>query len=60
MQWNNLADFLAMGGYGSFVWSAYGLTAVILAAMTAAGLKRLGDARRELAAAEKVDLAGDR
>jgi heme exporter protein D len=59
MQWNNLADFLAMGGYGSFVWSAYGLTAAILAAMTAAGLKRLGDARRELAAAEKVDLAGD-
>lgn len=25
-----MADFLAMGGYAFFVWSAYGLVAVVL------------------------------
>jgi heme exporter protein D len=60
MHWNNLADFLAMGGYGGFVWSAYGLTALMLAAMTVASLKQLRAARRELAAAEKTGLEGRR
>ncbi len=26
----NLQEFLQMGGYGAYVWSAYGLTAVVL------------------------------
>jgi heme exporter protein D len=25
-----MAEFLAMGGYGSFVWPAYGVTAVVV------------------------------
>jgi heme exporter protein D len=25
----SLQDFLAMGGYGAYVWSAYGITAVV-------------------------------
>ncbi|CDO59536.1 hypothetical protein BN1012_Phect1322 [Candidatus Phaeomarinobacter ectocarpi] len=25
-----MADFLAMGGYGSFVWPAYGVTALVV------------------------------
>lgn len=27
----NWGDFFAMGGYGAYVWSAYGITAVVLA-----------------------------
>jgi heme exporter protein CcmD len=27
----NLRDFLHMGGYGGFVWTAYGLTTLVLA-----------------------------
>jgi len=27
----DLQEFLKMGGYAGFVWSAYGLTAVVLA-----------------------------
>lgn len=27
-----MATFLAMGGYASFVWSAYGITAIVLLA----------------------------
>jgi heme exporter protein D len=28
MNWGSLENFLAMGGYGFFVWSAYGVTAL--------------------------------
>jgi len=27
-----LREFLAMGGYGAYVWSAYGITALVLVA----------------------------
>jgi heme exporter protein D len=30
MSFHSLADFLAMGGHGPFVWSAYGLSFVVL------------------------------
>jgi len=26
----NLHDFITMGGYGGYVWSAYGIAAVVL------------------------------
>ncbi|MBS1129921.1 MAG: heme exporter protein [Proteobacteria bacterium] len=29
--WNSFADFLAMGGYGFYVWGSFGLTALIMA-----------------------------
>jgi len=29
--WNSLGDFLAMGGYGLYVWGSFGLTALIMA-----------------------------
>lgn len=32
MQWTSAAEFFAMGGYGLYVWGAYGVTAVLLAA----------------------------
>jgi heme exporter protein D len=31
MQWGNLENFLAMGGYGFYVWSAYGMTVALIA-----------------------------
>jgi heme exporter protein D len=34
--WSSLADFLAMGGYGRYVWGAFGVTALALAAELAA------------------------
>ncbi len=30
MQWNGLEGFLAMGGYGAYVWGAYGVTVVLM------------------------------
>lgn len=31
MQWGSISEFLAMGGYGFYVWSAYLVTAAALA-----------------------------
>lgn len=32
MVWNSFADFMAMGGYGLYVWGSFGVTAAVLAA----------------------------
>ena len=29
--WNSFADFLAMGGYGLYVWGSFGATVLIMA-----------------------------
>jgi len=31
MNWGSVAEFLAMGGYGLYVWGAYGVTVLALA-----------------------------
>jgi len=35
-----MADFLAMGGYGGYIWGAYGVTFLLLAIEVALLLKR--------------------
>ncbi len=30
IHWNSFSDFLAMGGYGVYVWGSFGVTAVIM------------------------------
>ena len=42
-------NYLAMGGYGIFVWPAYALTAVILVGMLVTTLRRLRALQSELA-----------
>jgi heme exporter protein D len=29
--WNSFSDFIAMGGYGFYVWGSFGATALVLA-----------------------------
>ncbi len=36
-----LAEFIAMSGYGEFVWSAYGFTLAVLAINFAAAVRSL-------------------
>lgn len=31
IHWNSFSDFLAMGGYGLYVWGSFGATALIMA-----------------------------
>ena len=30
IHWNSFSDFLAMGGYGVYVWGSFGVTALIM------------------------------
>lgn len=32
MNWGSAAEFFAMGGYAGYVWSAYGVTALVIVA----------------------------
>ena len=31
MQWGSVGEFIAMGGYGGYVWGAFGVTFVLMA-----------------------------
>jgi len=31
MNWHGMGDFLAMGGYGLYVWGSFGMTALAIA-----------------------------
>ena len=48
------ADFFAMGGHALYVWSAYGITAVLIAGEIAAVRVRLRNARQQLRATGEV------
>ena len=45
-----LRDFFAMGGYGAFVWPAFGASALVLGWLWVSSLRRLRGLERELAA----------
>jgi heme exporter protein D len=51
MNWTSPADFFAMGGYGLYVWGAYGVTAACMALDPILAARRhrraLGEAARD-------------
>jgi len=49
---SSLSSFLEMGGYGGFVWPAFGLTAAVLLALLGESLHRLRTGQRALALLE--------
>jgi heme exporter protein D len=58
MRWTSLAEFLAMGGYGAFVWPAFAAAAAVLIGLGLDSHRRLRAAKADLAAAEREQ--GDR
>jgi len=48
MSWNSPAEFFAMGGYALYVWSSFGMCAVLLALEPALVRHRQQAARRSL------------
>jgi len=47
MKWASVSDFLAMGGYGFYVWGSYLVTAAIIAVEIFLLVSRNRAARRE-------------
>ena len=49
-----LGAFLAMGGYGAYVWSAYAITGLILGLLVVASLRARRSMRASLDEAEQA------
>ena len=49
MQWGSWENFWAMGGYGFYVWGAYGMTVAVLALEVVLLRARRARARSEIA-----------
>jgi len=49
-----MMEFLHMGGYGGYVWPAYGIAALVLIALIWDSLRGLRASERDLAEAEKT------
>lgn len=49
MAFESFADFLAMGKHGFFVWTAYGISAVLIIANMVLALRGQGKVRETLA-----------
>ena len=54
MNWHSIGEFFAMGGYGLYVWGAYGAAALLMATEAA-----LVTARRRRAAEHALDAEED-
>jgi heme exporter protein D len=49
VSWNSPSEFFAMGGYGLYVWGAYGVAAVCMLSEAILAVLRHSRARRALA-----------
>jgi heme exporter protein D len=50
VSWNSPSEFFAMGGYGLYVWGAYGVAAACMLIEPVLTLRRYRAARRALLA----------
>ena len=55
-----MTEFLAMGGYAAYVWTAYGAAVVVLVGLTMATLARRRSSRRDLEPLERLRGRGRR
>ena len=46
-------EFLGMGGYGRFVWPAYGVALIVIGGLAVQSVRSLRALRREVAALEE-------
>ena len=47
LNWSTWSDFLAMGGYGLYVWGSFGVTALCMVADALIAIKRHRTARAQ-------------
>ena len=55
-----MSEFFAMSGYAAYVWSAYGVAAVVLVGLVVATLARRRSSLRSLAALEQLRVRSKR
>jgi heme exporter protein D len=52
MHWNSFADFVHMGGYGLYVWGAYGAALVVMLVEPVLAVQRRRRALAQVGAGE--------
>jgi len=52
-----MSAFFDMGGYGEFVWPAYGISALVLGFLVAQGFSRMASLKAQRSALEKSNNA---
>ncbi|MBF4383044.1 heme exporter protein CcmD [Vibrio anguillarum] len=61
MHFDSLSDFLAMGGYSAYVWSAFGITFLSMFILLMLSIKRgktlLQDVQEKVARQARIDAA---
>ncbi|MGL4225353.1 heme exporter protein CcmD [Vibrio misgurnus] len=61
MHFQSFSDFLAMGGYASYVWSAFGLTYLSMSVLWVVSVRRkqqlLAEVRNKLERQARIDAA---
>ena len=59
IHWNSFSDFLAMGGYGFYVWGSFGVTALIMLIEPIVAIRNqktlIARLKRQLRAEERAD-----
>jgi heme exporter protein D len=55
-----MTEYLAMGGYAVYVWTAYGAAVVVLVGLTMATLARRRSSQRDVDALERLRGRGRR
>ena len=53
-----MSEYWAMGGYSAFVWPSYGLSALVMLALTVNAWRGMRSKERELAQLQAVRQAG--
>ena len=53
MNWGSLSEFLAMGGYGDYVWGSFGVTALLFVVEIILVRRRRHAAQSQLPAASR-------
>ncbi len=48
MHWNSVGEFLAMGGYGLYVWGSFGACAILMVVEPLLAKHRLNEIRKSL------------
>lgn len=59
MAFDSFAGFLAMGKHGFYVWSAYGVSALLIIANMVLAIRGQGQVRQRLARQQRRDSLGE-
>jgi heme exporter protein D len=61
--WNSFSDFIAMGGYGTYVWGSFGVTALIMTIEPIVAIRNqknlIARLKRQIRAESRADTRSD-